>query len=298
VGLDQACDQFLIHLRVERNLSGNTLDGYSRDLARFRRFCIGRGLTEPKQLTTLAVAEYLSHLADLGLAPRSRARALSAVRGLFRFLFAEHIVDEDPTETLDGPRGRRRLPDVLGQKEVLRLLAAPRCDQPRGSRDAAMLETLYATGLRVSELIALTLDDVNLDGGYLRASGKGRKQRLVPMGEVATAQLREYRDQHRRHFVKQPSERALFLSNRGKPMTRQAFWKLLRRYAAAAGIDRHLSPHTLRHSFATHLLEGGADLRAVQAMLGHVDISTTQIYTHVSRARMFEVYRRYHPRAT
>jgi integrase/recombinase XerD len=298
VGLDQACDQFLIHLRVERNLSGNTLDGYSRDLARFRRFCIGRGLTEPKQLTTLAVAEYLSHLADLGLAPRSRARALSAVRGLFRFLFAEHIVDEDPTETLDGPRGRRRLPDVLGQKEVLRLLAAPRRDQPRGSRDAAMLETLYATGLRVSELIALTLDDVNLDGGYLRASGKGRKQRLVPMGEVATAQLREYRDQHRRHFVKQPSERALFLSNRGKPMTRQAFWKLLRRYAAAAGIDRHLSPHTLRHSFATHLLEGGADLRAVQAMLGHVDISTTQIYTHVSRARMFEVYRRYHPRAT
>jgi len=245
------------------------------------------------------VVDHLRALAEGGLGARSRARALVAIRGLFRFLLGERYIKGDPTETLDSPRLGRRLPEVLGAADVERLLAAPPLDSARGVRDAAMLETLYATGLRVSELVSLALDDVNLRAGYVRAFGKGRKQRLVPLGEEATDRLGQYLTEHRGSFLKKgnPHERAVFLTGRGKPMTRQGFWKLLRGYAAAAGIRQAISPHKLRHSFATHLIEHGADLRAVQAMLGHSDITTTQIYTHVSRARLLDVYRRHHPRA-
>jgi len=297
VTLDRATDLFIAHIKVERNLSPHTVAAYSRDLARLLSFLDDVNITEPKQVTTARLTDYLLHLADEGLSARSRARALVAVRGLFRFLVADKHLDADPTETIDAPRIGRKLPEVLGEQAVEQLLAAPPTDTPRGLRDGAMLETLYATGLRVSELVGLTIGELNLNAGYLTVVGKGRKQRIVPLGEVAADRLQTYMDLGRGHFVKNPREAGVFLTGRGKPMTRQGFWKLLRRHAAAAGIRQPISPHKLRHSFATHLLEHGADLRAVQAMLGHSDITTTQIYTHVSRARLMELYRDHHPRA-
>lgn len=294
--LDRACDLFLDHLKVERNLAANTIESYSRDLARLRRFLDQRGRARPDQVTALDLTDHLLLLAAAKLGSRSRARALVAIRGWFRFLVAERYLDRDPTETLDAPRMGRRLPDVLGEDAVDRLLAAPRRDTPRGLRDAAMIETLYATGLRVSELVSLRVVDANLERGYVRTFGKGRKQRLVPLGDLAREAIAAYLDQARATFVRDPKEPALFLTGHGKPMTRQGFWKLLRAHARGAGIP-DVSPHKLRHSFATHLIERGADLRAVQAMLGHADISTTQIYTHVSRARLVELYHRHHPRA-
>lgn len=295
--LDRATDLFLDHLKVERNLAANTLEAYSRDLARLRRFLGDRGLEEPGEVRASDLTDYLLHLAEAGLAPRSRARALVAVRGWFRFLVADRYLEADPTETLEAPRIGRRLPEVLGLDEVDRLLDAPPPRGPRGLRDAAMITTLYATGLRVTELVTLPLRDANLERGYLRVTGKGRKQRLVPLGDRAVERIAEYVELGRPALERDPAEKALFLTGRGRPMTRQGFWKLLRRHARAAGIQRPISPHKLRHSFATHLIERGADLRAVQAMLGHADITTTQIYTQVSRARLLELYRAHHPRA-
>ena len=297
MNLDLACDSFLDHLKVERNLAANTLEAYSRDLTRLRRFLDERGRDAADQVTPVDVTDYLLGLSAAGLAARSRARALVSIRGLFRFLVAERYLGADPTETIEAPRIGRKLPDVLGREEVERLLASPPSDTPRGLRDIAMLELLYATGLRVSELVNLQLDDVKVDAGYVRTFGKGRKQRLVPMGEVASDAVSDYVSTARGHFVRNPAETALFLTGRGRAMTRQGFWKLLRNYAAAAGVRGPISPHKLRHSFATHLIEHGADLRSVQAMLGHADISTTQIYTHVTRTRLLEVYKKHHPRA-
>jgi len=297
VDLDRACDLFIDHLKVERNLAPNTLEAYSRDLVRLRGFLHRRGIELAADVTPVELADYLLELAADGLSARSRARALVSIRGLFRYLVGEHLLDVDPTETIDAPKIGRKLPDVLGRDDVERLLAAPPLDTPRGLRDAAMIELLYATGLRVSELVNLQLDDVKLDAGYVRTFGKGRKQRLVPMGEVAADAVADYVEGARGHFLKRPAERALFLTGRGRAMTRQGFWKLLRNYAAAAGVRGAISPHKLRHSFATHLIEHGADLRSVQAMLGHSDIATTQIYTHVTRTRLLEVYKKHHPRA-
>lgn len=294
--LDRACDLFLDHLKVERNLTPNTIESYSRDLTRLRSFLTSRGHAAIDSITSVDLTDHLLELMDAKLSARSRARALVAIRGWFRFLVAERHLESDPTETLDAPRLGQRLPDVLGVDAVDRLLAAPRIHTPRGLRDSAMIECLYATGLRVSELVGLAASDVNLGAGYVRVMGKGRKQRLVPMGEVARERIAAYLTEVRPGLVKDPREPALFLTGRGKPMTRQGFWKLLGRYARSVGIAR-VSPHKLRHSFATHLIERGADLRAVQAMLGHADISTTQIYTHVSRARLVELYNRHHPRS-
>jgi integrase/recombinase XerD len=295
--LDRACDLYLQHLRVERNLADNTLDGYGRDLARLRVHLYAAGRCDAGSITALDLTDYLLALADAGLAARSRARALAAIRGLFRFLVGERYLRADPTETLDGPRLGRRLPDYLTTAEVERLLAAPPTATARGARDLAMMETLYATGLRVSELCRMELDDLNLEVGLVRTTGKGRKTRLVPLGELAADRLRAYLDGHRAGFVRDPTERGVFLTGLGRPMSRQGFWKLLAGYARAAGIHKRISPHKLRHSFATHLLENGADLRSVQAMLGHADISTTQIYTHVTRSRLADIHRRHHPRA-
>jgi len=297
VHLDRACDLFIAHIKVERNLSANTVAAYSRDLARLIAYLDEHKIRTPGKVTRAAVTDYLLHLADESLSARSRARALVAVRGLFRFLVAEKHLDKDPTETIDAPRIAQRLPEVIGEDAIGRLLAAPNVGTDRGLRDSAMIETLYATGLRVTELVSLTLGEVNLSAGYLKVFGKGRKQRIVPLGEVAVERIQSYLDQARGSFMKNPREKAVFLTGRGKPMTRQGFWKLLRRYALGAGISGAISPHKLRHSFATHLLEHGADLRAVQAMLGHADITTTQIYTHVSRTRLLELYRNHHPRA-
>ena len=289
---------FLDHLKVERGLAAHTLDAYGRDLAKLGQFLTERGRQDVDDVTAVDITDHLIALAEAKLAPRSRARALVAMRGLFRHLVGERWLDADPTELIDAPRIARRLPGVLGEDAVAKLIAQP-ADTPRGRRDAAMIELAYASGLRVSELVHIALADINLNHGFVRITGKGNKTRLVPVGTAARDKIAHYLEHDRARFVRDPAERALFLTERGRPMTRQAFWKSLRNYARRAGVRLpagDISPHKLRHSFATHLVERGADLRAVQAMLGHADISTTQIYTQVSRARVLEQARK-HPRS-
>jgi integrase/recombinase XerD len=298
--IDRAVELFLDHCKVERGLSANTLDGYGRDLGRLAGFLEARGRAGVDEVTAIDLADHLTALAAAGQSARTRARALVAMRGLGRYLVGEKWLDADPSALLDAPRTAPRSPVVLGEAAVARILATPVRTTPRGLRDAAMLELLYATGLRVSELVGIPLADVNLRGGHVRVTGKGKKTRMVPMGGAARAAIEAYVATVRPSWVRTPGEPALFLTERGRPMTRQGFWKLLGGYARAAGVRAvggSVSPHKLRHSFATHLLERGADLRAVQAMLGHADIATTQIYTHVSRAHLVEQYRAAHPRA-
>jgi integrase/recombinase XerD len=295
--LDEAIDLYLDHLKIERGLSRNTIEAYGRDLGKFRAFAAERALNRAGDVEMRHLLQYLVALASGKLAVRSQARALVALRGLWKHLRAERHVERDPTAELELPRVGRPLPEVLTPAEVDELLAKPAAGTPRGLRDAAMLETLYATGLRVSELVALRLSDINLAEGFLSTFGKGKKQRLVPMGEQAVARVRDYLESARPGFDRGKNAPGLFLTHLGRPMTRQGFWKLLRGYAVAAGIHKPISPHKLRHSFATHLLERGADLRAVQAMLGHADIGTTQIYTHLSNAHVRRVYKQHHPRA-
>jgi integrase/recombinase XerD len=295
--LDLGIQQFLDHLRVERELTPATVEAYGRDLAGFAHFAAGRTISRADTVSAIDVLDFLVHLNERKLSARSQARRLVALRQLFRFLKGERIVAVDPTEDVDLPRFGRKLPEYLSTEEVDRLLAAPDRRRPRGARDAAMIETLYATGLRVSELCKLRLRDLNFDAAYLRATGKGRKERLVPVGEAAMEAIRTYVDTVRAGFSGGRAVDTLFLTHHGRAMSRQGFWKLLGRYAAAAGIRKRISPHKLRHSFATHLVERGADLRAVQAMLGHADIGTTEIYTHVSRRHLRSVYDRFHPRA-
>ncbi len=299
LAIDEAVDLYLDHLKVERGLTPHTLDGYGRDLARLAAFLTGRGRADVDDVTPLDVTDFLLSLAEAGLAARSRARALVAVRGLCKHLVGERWLEADPAALVDSPRTGRRLPGVLGEDAVARLIAQPP-DTPRGRRDAAMIELAYASGLRVSELVALPLADANLHAGFVRVTGKGGKTRVVPLGRAARERIERYVAEDRPQMARRdPSVRALFLTDRGGPMTRQAFWKALRGYAARAGVrlpGGEVSPHKLRHSFATHLVERGADLRAVQAMLGHADISTTQIYTQVSGARLIELARK-HPRA-
>jgi integrase/recombinase XerD len=298
--IDEAIDLFLDHCKVERGLSRHTLDGYGRDLAKLSAFLAERGRAEVDDVTPTDIADHLLQLANAGLSPRSRGRALVAIRGLAKHLVAERWLDADPASLVDAPRVVRRLPGVLGVDAVARLIAQPP-DTPLGRRDAAMIELAYASGLRVSELVAVPLADVNLNASYVRVTGKGNKTRLVPLGRAARDRIARYVEEDRPAQVRDPRERALFLTDRGRPMTRQGFWKLLRAYALAAGVrlpggHAGVSPHKLRHSFATHLVERGADLRAVQAMLGHADISTTQLYTQVSAARVIEQAKK-HPRA-
>ncbi|MDB4961390.1 MAG: tyrosine recombinase XerD [Myxococcales bacterium] len=296
--LDEAVDLYLDHLKVERGLARLTIDAYGRDLARFLVHLTGRGREDVDDITPADVTDFLIGLAEAGLAARSRARTLVAVRGLCKHMVAERWLEADPSQLIDAPRTARRLPGVLGEDAVARLISQPP-DTNRGRRDAAMIELAYASGLRVSELVGLPMADVNLHQGFVRVTGKGNKTRLVPIHGVALTRLSRYIEDDRPGFVRDPKERALFLTERGGPMTRQAFWKLLRGYALRADVrlpSGGVSPHKLRHSFATHLVEHDADLRAVQAMLGHADIATTQIYTHVGQARMIEQARK-HPRA-
>jgi integrase/recombinase XerD len=298
--VDAAVQQFLDHLRVERELSVATLAAYGHDLAALAGFLAGRGIDDVRAIRAVDVLDYLAELTAKKISARSQARELVAQRQFFRFLRAERICDTNPTEEIDLPRFGRKLPVFLSLDEVDRLLAAPGRSTPRGLRDSAMLETLYAAGLRVSELVKLRLGDINLDAGYLVAFGKGKKQRVVPLGDAAIATLRSYIESARSLFLRdssRPSEDAIFLTRLGRSMTRQAFWKVLTAHARAAGITKAISPHKLRHSFATHLVERGADLRSVQTMLGHADIGTTEIYTHLSRAHLRSVYDKFHPRA-
>jgi integrase/recombinase XerD len=295
--LEPALDLFLAHVRVEKGLSANSVEAYGRDLRRYLGFLSERGLSSWMDVRRANLQAHLAWLLSRGISARSQARALSAIRALHRLLAAERIAAEDPSDEIEAPRPTRRLPGLLSVDEVERLLATPRPRTAAGARDKAMLELLYATGLRVSELVTLDVNQVDLESRVLLARGKGSKERLVPVGAPAAEALRRYLAGPREALLRGRRSRDLFVTPRGGRMTRQGFWKLLGRYARAAGIRRAISPHKLRHSFATHLLSGGADLRAVQAMLGHADISTTQIYTHVDRSHLQRLYQRHHPRA-
>jgi integrase/recombinase XerD len=289
-------DAFLEHLVVERGLAQNSLEAYRRDLIRYTGYLTARGKSAT-DLDRAEVPRYLLALREAELGPRSVARHLSAIRQYHRFLVREGLAAEDPTSHLEAPRPWRRLPGVLSSEEVDRLLAAGETTTPRGLRDRAMLELMYASGLRVSELVGLRLADLDLTVGIVRVMGKGDKERLVPLGETAAESLRAYLTGGRPKLERRRPSRHLFLGRHGRALTRQTFWQLMKRQATAAGITKRVTPHTLRHSFATHLVERGADLRSVQLMLGHADIGTTQIYTHLSRAHLKAIYDKYHPRA-
>jgi integrase/recombinase XerD len=286
---------FLDYLAIEKGLAKNSLAAYRTDLRKFGAWLEEKSI-EIESLQRTDIVRYFQSLRVAGISARSVARALAAIRGLFRFLVAERHLRHDPTENIDNPKLWTTLPKSLQPSEVEALLRAPDTATPEGLRDAAMLELLYATGLRVSELIRVKLEDVELDAGFLRTMGKGSKERIVPFGESARTAMVAWIERGRPSFVKR-ADLYLFLSTRGTAMSRQSFWMKIVRYARQAGIASHISPHVLRHSFATHLLENGADLRSVQLMLGHSDISTTQIYTHVSRARLQKIYDQFHPRA-
>ncbi len=297
MGLDAALDVFLSHARIERGLAANSVEAYGRDLRRYLDHLAALGVTEWAAVSRAEVQAHLAELVSRGLSPRSQARALSAIRQLHALLVRERLAPIDATDEIDAPRPGRRLPALLSRAEVEALLAQPDPRRAAGRRDRAMLELLYATGLRVSELVALELNDVNLETRVLVARGKGSKERLVPVGTPAAEAVRGYLASAREALLRGRRSKHLFVTPRGGRMTRQGFAKIVVRCARGAGIRRAVSPHKLRHSFATHLLEGGADLRAVQAMLGHADVSTTQIYTHVDRTHVRRLYDRCHPRA-
>ncbi|MFQ5995091.1 MAG: site-specific tyrosine recombinase XerD [Acidiferrobacterales bacterium] len=289
-------DRFLDGLWMEHGLSNNTLSAYRSDLAGCSNWLAGKRvrLTEASRADLLS---YISHCVRVGARPRTTARLLSALRRFYRYLLHEGLLTSDPTADLEAPKLGRPLPQSLTEAQVEQLLAAPDVTTPLGLRDRAMLEMLYATGLRVSELVALTLRQLSLEAGVVRVVGKGDRERLVPIGEEATSWLTRYLSQGRTAFLGDGQSDVLFATSRGSGMTRQAFWYNLKRYARYAGIEaRKLSPHTLRHAFATHLLNHGADLRVVQMLLGHADLSTTQIYTHVARARLKQLHAEHHPR--
>lgn len=294
--VDVWIDGYLDHLRVERGLSAHTLSAYAGDLARFGELLDARGRSIA-DADLSAVTGVLVDLSAAGLSARSQARFLSSVRGLYRYLLQERSLSANPLDLVEAPRLGRKLPNLLSRDEVLRLLALPASlDGARAVRDTAMLHTMYGAGLRVSELCNLKLSDLDLRAGFLTAFGKGKKRRLVPLGELAREALNKYLSDGARGRFARASEHRLFVTERGKGMTRQGFWKLIKRYGRTAGITKNLTPHMLRHSFATHLLQGGADLRIVQTLLGHTDITTTQIYTHVTSDHLTTMHRRYHPR--
>ena len=290
-------DLFTDFLSLEQGASPRTHEAYGRDIQRFATFAMTRGAGSPTAISARVLRDYVYHLKDLGLAPASIRRNVSAVRTYFRFLLAEGHVVRDPSERLETPRRWRTLPEVLTVEEVEHLLAAPSLDDPLVFRDRAMLELGYGSGLRVSEWIEIGVRDVLFEEGLLRVFGKGSKERLVPMGRSSVGAVAIYLRELRPRLEKGQGKGKLMLNARGEPLTRMGAWKILRKYVERAGITKHVSPHTLRHSFATHLLEGGADLRAVQEMLGHADISTTQLYTHIDREYLRTVHRQYHPRS-
>jgi integrase/recombinase XerD len=290
-------DRFGDFLTLEQGSSPQTLEAYRRDVARLVAYASTKSAQSPIDVTSRMLREFVYHLKDIGLSPSSIRRNISAVRTYFRFLLSDGIVARDPSERLETPKRGRTLPDVLTVDEITRLIASPTFDEPLAFRDRAMLELAYGAGLRVSEWITLGVRDVLLEEKLVRVFGKGSKERLVPIGRSAIGAVATYVRELRPRLEKGAGKGILFLNARGEPLTRMGAWKILRKHVVQAGITKTVSPHTLRHSFATHLLEGGADLRSVQEMLGHVDISTTQIYTHVDREYLRQVHKQYHPRA-
>ena len=289
-------ERFLDALWMERGLSENTLSAYRNDLTQFAQWLARQNVAGLLAVERTHLLNYLALRSEQQRSPRSSARLLSSLRRFYTWCRRERLIDDDPTRLLSAPKLGRPLPDTLSEEEVEKLLNAPDTKSAIGLRDRSMLELLYATGLRVSELVSLQEHQVNLRQGVVRVTGKGQKERLVPMGEVAMDWLRRYLQEARTELAAGAMNDALFLTNRRSGMTRQAFWYLIKRYARQVGIQAHLSPHTLRHAFATHLLNHGADLRAVQMLLGHSNISTTQIYTHVAKARLQALHAQHHPR--
>jgi len=294
--VNKEIDRFLHYLAVERGLSVNTLNSYRCDLISFASFLQDRKKTNLPDAEKQDIFEYLVYLQEMQRTPATIARQLAAIKAFYRFRVFEGLQESNPARDLEPPKLGRRLPKVLSKKEVEKLLDAPDLSKPDGIRDKAMLEVLYGTGLRVSELISLNLNDISCSAGYVRCTGKGDKERIVPLGSIGVFFLEKYLFHARNVFLKHPTN-ALFLNQRGERLTRQGCWKIIKKYVQAAGIKSEVTPHTLRHTFATHLLQNGADLRSVQEMLGHSDISTTQIYTHLSPGRIREIYDSTHPRA-
>ncbi|NWH03531.1 site-specific tyrosine recombinase XerD [Desulfobacter latus] len=294
--MHELVDTYIDYLTIEKGLSANSITAYGTDLASYINYLSDNGIEDLGNADTTAILGWLVYLTRQGLSAKSRARHLISIRGFYKYLTAEKRISLNPLKDIDIPKTGRHLPGVISVNEVEALLDACDVTTPKGQRNLAMMEIMYGAGLRVSELIHLKVVDVNLDAGLVRVMGKGAKERIVPIGSKAKDAARGWLDQGRPKALKQLSSDFLFIARAGKPMTRQAFWKIIKKYALVAGIARPVSPHTLRHSFATHLIEGGADLRSVQTMLGHSDISTTQIYTHISRDYLIKMHHEFHPR--
>ncbi len=296
--MDEYFQQYKSYLIFEQNLTENSIDAYTRDVKRFLEYLKTTGVESPLQAEPHHIQRLVQLLSKMGLSAGSVARNLSSIRGFYQFLIAENLMDYDPTETVDRPKLARRLPSVLTYDEIRKILSLPDVKNYLGLRDRAMLETLYACGLRISELLTLTIREIHPRENFVRVFGKGRKERLVPISDTALKWIKRYLDRSRPMLDRfSRSQGVLFLNVRGTQMSRMGFWKILKRYVEKAGIRKEIHPHTFRHSFATHLLENGADLRAVQEMLGHADISTTQIYTHIDRTFLIQEYDTFHPRS-
>jgi integrase/recombinase XerD len=287
---------FLTYIQLEKVLSENTIESYRYDLERLGSFCERNKFHPVKDASAAVLSRYIRTLFDMGFAASSISRTLSSIRGYYGFLVAENVLKTDPTELLEGPKNARYLPAVLSVEEIMNMFAAIDTAKRGGIRDRAMLETLYATGMRVSELSAFTVEQILAGEKMVRVTGKGSKERLVPIGDIALDWIKKYTESERPLLAKPHSDSTLFLNVRGKPLSRMGIWKIIQKYAGVCGLGKNVSPHTFRHSFATHLLEGGADLRIVQEMLGHASIVTTEIYTHVDREYLKEVHRSFHPR--
>ncbi len=290
-------NEFINYLAVERGLAQNTLESYGRDLRQFQEYLETSNKEFLKDSNRNTILSYLTTLQSKGRAVSTISRNLAAIKSFYQYLVRERYLEKDPAANLESPKLEKKLPKILTINEVEELLKQPNNFLPTGLRDKAMLELLYATGIRVSELISLNISDINLEMGYIKCFGKGSKERLVPLGSIASKCVQDYINKGRPKLVRTYEESALFVNHHGNRLTRQGFWKIIKKYAQEANINKEITPHTLRHSFATHLLENGADLRSVQEMLGHADISTTQIYTHVTKNRLKEVYDKTHPRA-
>ena len=296
--MERWLEEFIHYLAVERGLAQNTLASYRIDLSQYLSHLKKQGASSLNQADRNQILSHLYKLQKSGKAPATISRHIAALKHFYRFLLAEGLISEDPTATLEAPKLAQRLPKILSTAEVEILLSQPQLADPAGMRDKAMLELIYATGIRVSEMVALDIEHIQLDMGYIRCFGKGSKERIIPLGSVAAHYVREYLAWARVRLTKGKLEhQALFVNVQGKRLTRQGFWKITKKYAREGKINKPITPHTLRHSFATHLLENGADLRSVQEMLGHADISTTDIYTHLTKIRLKEVYTQSHPRA-
>jgi integrase/recombinase XerD len=297
VDMEGYVDQFINYLAVDRGLAKNTLESYGRDLRQFQTYLQNGKFEDIKDSSRTTIVDYLNTLKSQGKAVSTISRNIAALKSFYQYLVKENYLEQDPAEKLETPKLEKKLPKILSIAEVEELLKQPNVRLSVGLRDKGMLELLYATGIRVSEIIALNISDVNLDMGYVKCYGKGSKERIVPLGSIAVKSVHEYINKGRSKIVRTYEEPALFLNHHGNRLTRQGFWKIIKKYASQANIVKEITPHTLRHSFATHLLENGADLRSVQEMLGHADISTTQIYTQVTKNPLKEVYDKTHPRA-